>query len=104
VPPSPEHVHHAWHLFIVDLDAQGAGVDRETFIERLTEQGVGTSVHFIPCTCTPSTRSTSAPAGRFSRRGAAFERAVSLPLYPAMTDEDAAYVVHAVERALRGDG
>jgi dTDP-4-amino-4,6-dideoxygalactose transaminase len=105
VPPSPEHVHHAWHLFIVDLDAQTAGVDREQFIQRLTEQGVGTSVHFIPVHLHPFyAKHLGHQRGDFPGAEAAFERAISLPLYPAMTDEDAEYVVSAVSRALRGDG
>jgi dTDP-4-amino-4,6-dideoxygalactose transaminase len=105
VPPSPGDVHHAWHLFIVDLEAAAAGVDRETFIERLTAQGVGTSVHFIPVHLHPFyAKHLGHRPGDFPGAEAAFERAVSLPLYPAMTDDDAAYVVGAVERALRGNG
>lgn len=105
VPPSPKDVHHAWHLFIVDLDAKAAGIDRETFIERLTEQGVGTSVHFIPVHLHPYyAKHLRHQRGDFPGAEAAFERAISLPLYPAMTDDDAAYVVAAVTRALRGDG
>jgi len=105
VPPIPEHVHHAWHLFIVDLDARTAGVDREQFIQRLTEQGVGTSVHFIPVHLHPFyAKHLGHRRGDFPGAEAAFDRAVSLPLYPAMTDEDADYVVSAVGRALRGNG
>jgi dTDP-4-amino-4,6-dideoxygalactose transaminase len=102
VPPSPDHVHHAWHLFIIDLDARAAGVDREQFIERLTEQGVGTSVHFIPVHLHPFyARHLGHKRGDFPVAEAAFERAISLPLYPAMSDDDADYVVNAVARALR---
>jgi dTDP-4-amino-4,6-dideoxygalactose transaminase len=105
VPPSPDDVHHAWHLFIVDLDASAAGIDRETFIERLTEQGVGTSVHFIPVHLHPFyAKHLKHQRGDFPNAERAFERAISLPLYPAMTDDDAEYVVNAVERALRGGG
>jgi dTDP-4-amino-4,6-dideoxygalactose transaminase len=102
VPPSPEHVHHAWHLFIVDLDAEVAGVDREQLIERLTQQGVGTSVHFIPVHLHPFyAKHLGHQRGDFPAAERAFERAISLPLYPAMTDDDAEYVVNAVGRALR---
>ncbi len=101
VPPSPDHVHHAWHLFIIDLDEKAAGVNRQTFIERLTEQGVGTSVHFIPVHLHPFyAEHLGHKRGDFPAAEAAFERAVSLPLYPAMTDEDAEYVVRAVGRVL----
>ena len=78
------------------------GVDREKFIERLTEQGVGTSVHFIPCHLHPFyAKHLGHNRGDFPAAEQAFERAISLPLYPAMTDDDAEYVVSAVAHALR---
>jgi dTDP-4-amino-4,6-dideoxygalactose transaminase len=101
LPPLPSDVHHAWHLFIVDLDAKAAGVDRATFIESLTEQGVGTSVHFIPVHLHPYYAAhLGHRRGDFPAAEEAFERAVSLPLYPAMTDDDAEYVVASVKQAL----
>ena len=100
LPVEPEHVRHAWHLYIVGLTAK-ARVSRETLIERLTERGVGTSVHFIPAHLHPYYAShLGHRRGDFPRAEAAFECAVSLPLYPAMTDEDVDYVAAAVREAL----
>lgn len=100
LPCEPGHVRHAWHLFIVGLTG-AARVSRETFIERLTDRGVGTSVHFIPAHLHPYyAEKLGHRRGDFPRAEAAFDGAVSLPLYPAMTDDDVDYVVSAVRWAL----
>ncbi|MDE1950722.1 MAG: DegT/DnrJ/EryC1/StrS family aminotransferase, partial [Burkholderiales bacterium] len=47
-PPRPAAGElHAWHLYVLRL-ADGAGIARDRFIERLFEQGIGCSVHYIP--------------------------------------------------------
>jgi dTDP-4-amino-4,6-dideoxygalactose transaminase len=102
LPASPADMHHAWHLYIVGLRPGRARVTRQEFIDRLTERGVGTSVHFIPAHYHPYYGETLGYAkGAFPLAEAAYEGAVSLPLYPAMSDEDVEYVLDTVENALR---
>jgi len=104
LPEEPAHVRHAWHLYIVGLTA-AARVDRETFINQLTEQGVGTSVHFIPAHLHPYyAERLGHRRGDLPRAEAAFDGAISLPLYPAMTDDDVEYVASAVRSALVPSG
>lgn len=103
LPDCPDHLRSAWHLYIVGLDPGSAKVDRAAFIDALTAQGVGTSVHFIPVHLHPFyARHLGHRRGDFPNAEAAFEMAVSLPLFPAMSDDDADYVIRAVRRALRG--
>lgn len=101
LPSVPDHMGHAWHLYIVGIRPEACAISREMFIERLTELGVGTSVHFIPVHLHPHYgKALGYAKGDFPRAEAAFASAVSLPLYPAMDDDDVAYVVEAVGRAL----
>lgn len=92
---------HAWHLYNLRLNAD-APVSRDRFIERMGEEGVGTSVHFIPLHLQPYWRDTYAlsPA-MFPVASAEFERSVSLPIFSAMTDDDVEHVVDAVTAVLR---
>lgn len=100
LPTEPAGYRHAWHLYIVGLTSE-ARVSREALIERLTERGVGTSVHFIPAHLHPYyAERLGHRRGDFPRAEAAFEGAVSLPLYPAMSDEDVDYVIAAVRESL----
>ena len=103
LPACPPHMRSAWHLYIVGLDPDKARVDRAAFLQSLTAQGVGTSVHFIPVHLHPYyAQKLGHRRGDFPNAEAAFECAVSLPLFPAMTDDDADHVIRAVGRALDG--
>jgi dTDP-4-amino-4,6-dideoxygalactose transaminase len=101
-PAPPEGELHAWHLYVVRL-ADDAGVDRNTFIERLFAQGIGCSVHYIPLHLQPYWRDRYAlTPEQFPHSQRAYERMASLPLYTRMSDADAQRVVDAVRNALKG--
>ena len=91
---------HAWHLYVLRL-ADGAGVERGRFIERLFAAGIGCSVHYIPLHLHPYWRDRYAldPA-QFPHSQHAYERMLSLPLYTRMSDNDVQRVVQAVRAAL----
>lgn len=100
LPAAPSHMHHAWHLYIVGIKP-GTRVTREIFIERMTERGIGTSVHFIPAHFHPYyAKHLGLTRGALPKAEAAYEGAVSIPLYPAMSDDEVDYVLDGVERAL----
>ena len=91
---------HAWHLYVLRL-ADSAGVDRDTFIERLFTAGIGASVHYIPLHLHPYWRDRYAlDAAMFPHSQRAYERMLSLPLYTRMRDADVQRVVDAVRTAL----
>ncbi len=92
---------HAWHLYVTQL-REDAGVARDTFIERLFDQGIGCSVHYIPLHLQPYWRdSYRLTPSMFPASQEIFERTVSLPLYTRMTEADVDRVVAAVKVALR---
>jgi dTDP-4-amino-4,6-dideoxygalactose transaminase len=91
---------HAWHLYVVRL-ADDAGVDRDTFIERLFAAGIGCSVHYIPLHLHPYWRERyGLTPERFPHSQRAYERMVSLPLYTRMSESDVDRVGDAVRAAL----
>jgi dTDP-4-amino-4,6-dideoxygalactose transaminase len=93
---------HAWHLYALRL-ADGACIERDRFIERLFDAGIGCSVHYIPLHLHPYWRERYAltPA-QFPHSQKAYERIVSLPLYTRMSDADVQRVIAAVKQALPG--
>jgi UDP-4-amino-4,6-dideoxy-N-acetyl-beta-L-altrosamine transaminase len=90
----------AWHLYGVLIDFEAAGVGRARLMERLKAVGIGTQVHYIPVHLQPYYRERY---GAFSLPGAEryYARTLSLPLFPAMRDEDVDRVVDALAQALR---
>ena len=100
-PRPPAGDQHAWHLYVLRL-APGAGIERNHFIERLFEAGIGCSVHYIPLHLHPYWRERYAlqPA-MFPHSQQAYERMLSLPIYTRMSNADVQRVVAAVRAALR---
>ncbi len=93
---------HAWHLYPIQLDTDALTTDRNHFVLALLEEGIGVSVHFIPIHYHPFFRDHLGHApGAFPATERYFERAISLPIYPTMTDDDVADVVAAMSKLLR---
>ncbi len=91
-------IEHAWHLYVVQLGLEHLKIDRDQFIEALRENGIGTSVHFIPLHLHPYYRD------RFGHRPDdfpsatnAYRRIISLPIYPKMTPANVDQVIDAVK-------
>ncbi|MFD2614857.1 DegT/DnrJ/EryC1/StrS family aminotransferase [Paenibacillus gansuensis] len=91
---SKEH-RHAWHLYVIRLQDH-VNISRNEFIVKLTEAGIGTSVHFIPVTSHPYYQQLGYRTELYPAAKEAYERAISLPLYPGMTEEQVHYVAEQV--------
>jgi UDP-4-amino-4-deoxy-L-arabinose-oxoglutarate aminotransferase len=97
IPAYPQQ--HAWHLFILRIDTERCGLDREAFMKTLQAQNIGTGIHFIathlhtyyrqrfPNIYLPNTEWNSA-------------RLCSIPLFPDMTLDDVDRVVGAIENVM----
>jgi dTDP-4-amino-4,6-dideoxygalactose transaminase len=101
-PDAPAGDLHAWHLYVLRL-ADGAGISRDDFIQAMFDRGIGCSVHFIPLHLHPYWRDTyRLQPSDFPNALDTFQRAVSLPLYTKMTDDDQTRVIDAVRAILTG--
>jgi dTDP-4-amino-4,6-dideoxygalactose transaminase len=90
---------HAYHLYVVRIDPDAAGATRDAYAEALASDGVATSIHFLPVhrlTWYSRHVEVRAPLPVAERAG---EEVLSLPLSPAHSDDDIAYVVEALRRA-----
>ena len=92
-------VTHAWHLFPIALELERLAIDRARFINELRAENIGTSVHFIPIHRHPHFRDSLALRPEdFPVAEDAYRRAITLPLFPRMSDRDADDVVAAVRK------
>jgi UDP-4-amino-4-deoxy-L-arabinose-oxoglutarate aminotransferase len=93
---------HAWHLFIIRLDPEKAGMSRNDFMAALKQLGIGTGLHFRAVHTQKYYReqmpalAESLPNTEWSN-----ERICSLPLFPDMVDADVHRVVTAIKSILR---
>jgi dTDP-4-amino-4,6-dideoxygalactose transaminase len=100
-PVARPHVESAWHIYAIRLHLDRLKIDRSRFIEELRKRNIGSSVHFIPVHIHPYYRDKySFAPDRFPVAFGAYERLVSLPLSPKLTDDDVADVIEAVEDIL----
>ena len=96
-PAHRDHVTHAWHLYVIRLNESELSIDRNQFIEQVNARNIGTSVHFIPI------HIHSFYAKKYGWKPEDFpvalsnyNRMLSLPLSPKMTDQDVGDVIQAV--------
>lgn len=103
IPADRADCRHAWHLYGLRLNLHKLEINRDEFIVEMRKMGVGTSVHFIPIPLHPFFASYAhLPQNQCPRALELYPRLVSLPLYPAMTEEQVEYVAQsAIEIARR---
>jgi len=90
---------HAWHLYVLQLDLSAMMINRDQFIELMAKENIGTSVHFIPLHLQPYWRDTyNYQAEDYPVALDVFNCAMSLPIYPKMTDDDVQNVINAVKK------
>jgi len=96
LPPDRPGSRHAWHLYILRLNLQRLNIDRSEFIRELRRKGIGTSVHFIPIPLLQFFAQIPLAEAKCPRALGLYPRIISLPLYPAMTEEEVHYVAQCV--------
>jgi dTDP-4-amino-4,6-dideoxygalactose transaminase len=97
VPAERDGVEHAWHLYALRLNPDGLTITRDQFISELRNRNIGCSVHFIPIHLHRYYRDKYGYAAEdFPIANREYQRLLSLPLSPRMTDEDVKDVIAAV--------
>lgn len=87
----------SWHLYTVQIDFAALGRTRSEVMTRLKQRGIGTQVLYIPVYLQPWYRRTySYGRGKCPVAEKYYAGALSLPLFPAMSNEQAQAVVHAL--------
>lgn len=100
-PVERANVEHAWHLYVLRLNLDRLKINRAQFIEELKALNIGTSVHFIPVHLHPYYRDKyHFQPTDFPVAFREYQRIVSIPLYPRMSDRDIEDVIEAVTQVV----
>jgi len=92
---------HAWHLYVIRLKLEMLRCDRAQFVKALLAENIGVSVHFIPLHLHPYYRNRYGyQAEDFPNAKHAYDRIISLPIYPRMTDGDICDVINGVRKVV----
>ena len=88
------------HLYVIRLELDQVRVNHREVFDALREQGVGVNLHYIPVHTQPYYRDFGFRAGDFPEAERYYEQAISLPLYPIMSDIQQDNVIVALRRAM----
>jgi dTDP-4-amino-4,6-dideoxygalactose transaminase len=90
----------AFHLYVIRLCKDRRRRSRREVFERLRERGIGVNVHYIPVHTQPYYQRLGFETGSFPEAEAYYEEAISLPLYPTLSDAEQDLVVDVLQGAL----
>jgi UDP-4-amino-4,6-dideoxy-N-acetyl-beta-L-altrosamine transaminase len=88
----------SFHLYVVRLNK---GTQRRQVFEDLRRDGIGVNVHYIPVHLNPYYQAMGFSAGDFPTSERYYSEAISLPLFPTMSDADQDHVIRSLNEALK---
>lgn len=90
----------AWHLYVIRLHLDRRGVGRAEVFRALRAENIGVNVHYIPVPWHPYYQGLGYKKGGWPVAENAYERMLSLPIFPAMTGQDVEDVITAVRKVI----
>lgn len=88
------------HLYIIQLDLDKLTCTRREFFDAMSAENVQPQIHYIPVYWFPYYRDLGFERGICPKAEYLYGRIMSIPLYPRMTDQDVADVIHAVKKVV----
>ena len=90
----------AWHLFPIRIDSSQTKISRKELYQKLINAGIGVQIHFIPLHYLSFYRQFVGVNETFPVSENYYNSALSLPLYPALTQNEQFYVIGTLKKIL----
>ncbi|WP_337019757.1 UDP-4-amino-4,6-dideoxy-N-acetyl-beta-L-altrosamine transaminase [Oceanobacillus massiliensis] len=87
----------SWHLYVIQIKKDLLSINRKQFFEELRQADIGVNVHYIPVHLHPYYQELGYKKGDYPYAEELYEQIITLPLFPAMTDEDVKYVIDTIK-------
>ena len=101
LPYQEEYTKSSWHLYIIQLELEKFNVGRREIFEALQAENIGVNVHYIPVYYHPYYKKLGYSKGLCPNAEKLYERIITIPLFPKMTDKDVLDVVNAIDKVLK---
>ncbi len=98
LPPRPAGRRSAWHLYVIEVDPDAFGCERDVVIDALRAEGIEATLHYPAVHLLSLYREHGGIPGTAPRAERMCDRLVTLPLYPTMAEFDQDDVVTALHR------
>lgn len=90
----------AWHLYVIRLNLDELRVSRSEVFKALRAENIGVNVHYIPVPMHPHYQKLGYKPGQWPVAESTYERLISLPMFPAMSDSDVDDVIEALKKVI----
>ncbi|WP_323155098.1 UDP-4-amino-4,6-dideoxy-N-acetyl-beta-L-altrosamine transaminase [Pseudomonas alvandae] len=90
----------AWHLYVVRLRLEEISLSHRQVFEGLRAAGIGVNLHYIPVHLQPYYRDLGFAPGDYPQAERYYAEAISLPMFPSLSDEQQDYVAGQLQRLL----
>lgn len=96
-PLEQGHVKAAYHIYVIQLQLDDLRASRREVFDALREERIGVNVHYIPIHLQPYYQRTfGCKRGDYPKAERYYERAITLPIFPKMSDDDVNYVINTI--------
>ncbi|MPN35497.1 UDP-4-amino-4-deoxy-L-arabinose--oxoglutarate aminotransferase [bioreactor metagenome] len=92
--------HSSWHLYVIQIKLDQLVIDRKGFFEALLRENIGVNVHYIPVYQHPYYQVNGYKNITCQYSEQYYERAITLPIFPKMSNQDVAEVVKVIKQIL----
>jgi UDP-4-amino-4,6-dideoxy-N-acetyl-beta-L-altrosamine transaminase len=100
LPGAQAQAQSAWHLYVVRVQTDQLAVTHRQIFEGLRAAGIGVNLHYIPVHLQPYYREQGFAAGDFPEAEHYYAQAISLPMFPALTEDQQDEVISALRQQL----
>lgn len=99
-PFEEEFSNSGWHIYVITLNLDKLAVGRKEVFEALQKENIGVNVHYLPVYLHPYYKSLGYEKGLCPVAEDIYNRMITLPLFPAMTENDVQDVITAVKKVI----
>lgn len=96
LPKQETGCNNSWHLYVIQI----LNKDRKEVFDALRRKNIGVNVHYIPVYKHPYYQNNGYAHVHCENAEKYYERAISIPMYPSLTDEEQDYVIRSIKEVL----
>lgn len=100
IPKQESFSNSGWHIYVITLNLDKLSVGRKEIFEALQKENIGVNVHYLPVYLHPYYKKLGYKQGECPVAEDVYNRMITIPLFPAMSNEDIKSVVYAVKKVI----
>ncbi len=97
-PFQEEFSNSAWHLYVIKLNLNKLNCSKKEFFEAMLKENIGVNLHYLPVYLHPYYKDLGYKKGECEKAEDLYEKMLTLPLFPLMSEQDIKDVINAVKK------